>query len=117
MKKVLSLVLLLAIVFSVSAQAAGPERIIRMTPSISFSGTTATCSADIRGNTASDTISCVVKLWRGNTCLNTWTASGTGRVTLERTRSVTRGETYKLTVDATVNGVAQPTKSVSRTCP
>lgn len=116
-KKALSLVLLLAVVFSVSAQAAGPERIIRMTPSISFSGTTATCSVDVRGNTATDRISFVAKLWHGNTCLNTWTASGTGHATLNKTQSVTRGQTYKLTVDATINGEAQPTKSVTKTCP
>lgn len=117
MKKVLSLVLLLAVVFSVSAQAAGPERIIRRDADISFSGTTATCTVDIRGNTTSDRITFVAKLWHGGTCLNTWTVSGTGRATLNKTQSVTRGETYKLTVDTTVNGVVQPFKSVTKTCP
>ena len=27
------------------------------------------------------------------------------------------GKTYKLTVNATINGVAQPQQSVTRTCP
>ena len=86
-------------------------------PKLSFSGTTATCSVIIRsGASSTDKISVTAKLWNGRTCLKTWTASGTGRVSLSKTATVSKGKTYKLTVDYTVNGVKQPQKSVTRTC-
>lgn len=35
----------------------------------------------------------------------------------KKNATVSKGKTYKLTVDYTVNGVKQPQKSVTRTCP
>lgn len=115
MKKVLPLVLLLALACVVSAQAAA--RMIRSDANLSFHGTKAVCSAEIRGTDAADEIVLIAKLWQGDTCLNNWIASGTGRVVLEKTQRVTKGEPCRLTVDAVVNGAAQSTKEVSGTCP
>ena len=115
-KQVLALTLVLAFVLGISAQAA-PLRAPRLYPNITFSGTTATCTASVRADNATDTISMTVKLWQGATCLRTWTASGTGSASLSRTATVTSGKTYKLTVNAKVNGVAYPQQSISRTCP
>lgn len=84
---------------------------------LSFDGTTVTCEARIRPNNSSDVISMTVKLWKGDVCLKTWTASGSGILYIRKTATVTSGQTYTLTVDATINGVAQPQKSITRTCP
>lgn len=84
---------------------------------ISFDGTTATCEARIRANNSSDAISMTVKLWKGAACLKTWTASGNGILYIRKTATVTSGQTYTLTVDATINGVAHPQQSVTKTCP
>lgn len=115
--KVLSLVLLFAVVLSVPVFAAGPERMPRVQANISFSGTSATCTASARADNARDSVVLVAKLWHGNTCLSVWTATGTQSAQLQKTKSVTRGETYKLTLDVTINGVSQPTRTVTRTCP
>lgn len=115
-KRVLALTLVLALGLGFTVQAA-PLRAPRLYPNLTFSGTTATCTASVRADNATDTISMTVKLWQGATCLKTWTASGTGSASLSKTTTVTRGKTYKLTVDATINGVAQPQQSVTRTCP
>ena len=114
-KQILALSLILVMLMGIAAQATGPMQAPAAAPKLSFSGTTATCSVIIRsGASSTDKIS--VKLWNGRTCLKTWTASGTGRVSLSKTATVSKGKTYKLTVDYTVNGVKQPQKSVTRTC-
>lgn len=114
-KKVVALVLVLAFALGITAQAVDVLA-ARAEPAISFSGTTATCKVTARGDKTSDTISVTAKLYQGSTCLKTWTASGTGLVTLRKTATVQKGKTYKLTADATINGVKQPTKSVTGTC-
>lgn len=115
MKKILPLLLLLTAACVVSVQAAA--RVIRSDANLSFQGTKAVCSVEIRGTDAADEIALIAKLWQGDTCLNNWITSGTGRVVLEKTQRVTKGGSYRLTVDATVNGVEQSTKEVSGTCP
>lgn len=115
-KRVLALSLILALVLGITAQAAETWT-LRTEPSISFSGTTATCKATARSDKISDSISLTVELWQGSTCLKTWTASGKGSVTLSKSATVEKGKTYKLTADVTVNGVKQTTKSTTATCP
>ena len=116
-KQVLALVMVLVMLMGVAAQAAGPIEAPGVTPRLSFNGTTATCIAVVRGSKTSDTVKATVKLWTGSTCLRTWTASGTYSVRFSKTATVTKGKTYKLTVDYTINGVKQPQKAITRTCP
>lgn len=116
MKKVLSTVLLLSIMLSVSVQAAGPVRAPSINHSLSFSGTTATCSASVRAE-PSDSVSVVAKLWSNGICRETWSGKGTGVARTGGTKTVSRGTSYTLTIDATINGVTQPRQSVTKTCP
>lgn len=116
-KQVLALSLVLMMLLGTVAQAAGPMKAPRAVPNLNFSGTTASCSATVSGNKATDTVNMTVKLWNGNTCLKTWTASGTRSVTLKKTATVSKGKTYKLTVDFTINGVKQNPQSTTKTCP
>lgn len=108
--------LVLAMLLGTVAQASGPMRVPRAEPVLSLSGTTATCVARVSGDKTTDAIRVTMKLWSNSICLKTWTKSGTHRVTMNESTSVTRGKTYKLTVDYTVNGVKQLQKSVTKTC-
>lgn len=114
-RTVFAVLLLLALVFPVSAQAA--QRYRRVSPNITFSSTTATCSVSVRGNSAKDSISLTAKLYQGNECIATWTDSGTGNLNFSKTKSVQSGKTYKLTADVTINGTALGTTSATGTCP
>jgi len=116
-KRLLALTLALVMLLGVSAQAAEPSRSPVAAPSLVFSGTTATCSVTIRSGKPTDQIAATAKLWNGGTCLRTWRKSGTLQVYLTGTATVSRNKTYRLTVDYTVNGIAQPQKSVTRTYP
>ena len=116
-KQLLALSLILVMFLGIAAQASDPMKAPIAKPALAFNGTTATCTAHVRGNSATDTVAATVKLWTGSICLRTWTARAKNFVTIEETATVSRGKTYKLTVDYTVNGVKQPQKSVTRTCP
>ena len=115
-KRVMALTLVLVMLLGVTAQAAGPAKKPVASPSITFSGTTATCSVMVRGDKSTDKVVMTAKLWNGSTCLKTWTASGTQRANLNKTATVSKGKTYQLTVDYTINGVKQPQKSTTKTC-
>lgn len=110
---VLSIVLMLLI--SVTAQAVASPRAAGK-PSLTISGTTASCSVRVSGGSANDSVSVVMKLWDGNECIHTWTGSGTMVVSLSKTATVTKGHSYTLTVDAVIAGVSQPRTSAYGTC-
>lgn len=116
-KRVTALSLILVFALMISAQAAGIARTPQTSPTMTFNGTMATFNVLVKADKPSDTVSVRVKLWRDSTCLNSWAASGTGSVSLSKTVSVISGKTYTLTVDATINGEKQSTKSITKTYP
>lgn len=115
MKKAIPLLLFLALLFAqpVYAEAASP-RIATIWPSMAFNGSTAQCSVSVTADHTSDNIKIVVKLWRNNQCIKTWEDSGTGYLIVNKTTTVSKGYTYTLTADVTLDGVIQPTVSVSK---
>ena len=116
MKKVVFTALFLFLIaIPVSAQAA--QRSTASIPNIAFSGTTATCTVSVNGDSANDSISLTAKLYQGNECIATWTDSGNGKLRFSRTKTVQSGKTYKLTADVTINGTALGTTSATGTCP
>jgi len=119
MKKALAIIAVILLFASLSmyVYAEGPDtnqtKGISVYPDLSFSGITATCSADVTAN-YSDVVFVTMQLWRGSTLLSTWYDYGTGEVSMSEQKTVTSGYWYKVTVDAIINGVAQPTRSVSK---
>lgn len=116
-KKAIPFLLFLVLLFAqpVYAEAAS-QRIATIWPSMAFDGTTARCSVSVTADYFTDDIEIVVKLWRNGQCIKTWEDSGTGYLIFDRTTTVTKGYTYTMTVDATLDGVVQPTVSVAGTC-
>lgn len=108
-------VVVLILSMSVSAVE---SRFITPRPSLTFSGTTATCAINIRADSSSDSISVTVKLWQGSTCLQTWTDSSTNYLFFSETYSkgITAGKTYKMTVSYTIAGKSYPQVETSATC-
>lgn len=83
---------------------------------ISFSGTTATCQVVIPGKSNDDQISATIELLCGGQSIKTWNDSASGILDFKGTASVTKGKTYDLVVEYTVNGKAQSSFSNSGTC-
>ena len=93
---------------------ANTSRIIVVTPTLSFTGTTANCSLHVTANYLSDEIDAVIKLWDGSTCLKTWTATGTGVLVFSDSYEVTWNREYTLTADVEINDISRPRVSITK---
>lgn len=81
-----------------------------------FSGTTATCYVVIPGAHGDDEINATIELRCGSQSIESWTKNSVGFLEFTDYVSVTKGKTYELVVDYTVNGEAQTSISDSGTC-
>lgn len=113
-KRVLVLTVLLAFVFGLPAFAAD-SRMAFVKPALTFAETTAECKVAIYGNSNSDDITAVIKFWENGRCLETWNEEATGFLNFKTTVEVSKGNTYKLTVDAVIDGEEQPTAYIEET--
>ena len=108
-------VVLLVTAFAVPASAAQPRAIVAI-PGLSFNGNVATCSLSASANYATDEMKATIALYLGSSRIATWVVEGDGYINFSDTKVVTKGYTYTLKVDLTVNGVDFPVSNVSRTC-
>lgn len=92
-KRIIPLILLLAMLLSLSAYAASP-RVMTILPAISFDGTTANCRVSVSADRSTDQISAVIQLWNGSTRIARWTDSGTGYLLFSNSATVSKGKTY-----------------------
>lgn len=114
--KVSALALLL--VFLLTSTAYAQElRLNSAWADITFSGTTANCAVEIVGDSGSDKISATIKLNCGSQNIKTWNKySDNGYLMFQDTVSVSKGKTYELVVEYTVNNKARASFSDSGTC-
>ena len=112
-KRILALTLAAVLLLTVPAQAAMQSA--TSIPSLTFDGTEATCELKVVGETG-DEIEATLTLWRGSTMLATWSKEGTSYVRISQTKTVTKGYTYTLKADVTINGVAYDQNTVSGKC-
>lgn len=113
-KRSLTLVALLLFLFAIQAQAVA--YVTQPRPTLSFSGTTAYCYGTVTTGSANSKIEATLTLWHGSTVVDSWSESGTGSVDFGGSCTVSKGERYTLTLDATVNGSPISRKSTSGTC-
>ena len=113
-KRLLALILVVAMLVASTAFAA--TYAVRPRATLTFDGTTAICSSSVVGDSSSDKIEVMMTLWQGSVLLYSWSTSGTGRVEMEKTKTVTKGTTYTLKVNASVNGEILAEQSAKGTC-
>ena len=114
-RRIFSLVAVLLLVLSVSVQAV-ESRAVHSNFGLSFSGTTAICFGTCRSGNSSDRIAMTLILEQGGVELDSWSATGYGQVTISETYPVTKGKTYTLVMEYSVNGEPQPAVSTHATC-
>ena len=112
-KRVLIFVLLLATLFTVAAQAIS-TRASTFIPTLSIRGNMATCVIDIIADTSDDDIYVEAELLQDGDTYVHWTGSGTGDLYFSRVATVTRGHTYTLTADITIDGKEYSIKPISK---
>jgi len=103
----------LSISFSISAYAT--SRAVPISPSLSFSGTTANCS--VRIIEAGKQIDVNLELWNGNTLIDSWPGSGSSYVIISGSCGVDSGKTYSLKVSGTIGNSIVNETLVTKTCP
>ena len=112
MRRILAFSIVFILLFSVVVFAATTAV---GTPSLTFSGTTANC--EITVTQSGKPITVVLELYQGSTLVDSWTKSGTGRVKVSGSTSVSGGVTYRLEAHGTINGVSFTASPVTKTCP
>ncbi len=114
--RVFALAIPLLLILTLSAQAA-ESRIIGSTPELYFNGTTAVCSVSCRADNAKDKVEAALTLYQGETYVDFWSNSGTGRVFVSGSCEVESGKSYKLVLAYSINGVAKSSATTTGTCP
>ncbi len=112
-RRLCALAAVLALVMTMTVHAA-PARTPRPNGSLTFNGTTATCSTTL--SDYGKELDVELQLWQGSTLVASWPASGTSKVSVEGTCQVTKGQTYSLLVTGTVGGQAYTSAPVTKTC-
>jgi len=109
-KRSIAVAILVVLLLSMTALAA--NRAVTTFADVTVTGTSANCTVDITG-ARNDEIDVVIKLFENGRRIQTWTDSATTYYRFNETARVNGGGTYTLTVDYSVNGVSQPSISVS----
>ncbi len=113
-KGAILLVMALLLTMIVPAYAA-QTRTVRVTPSISFSGSMATCKAEIDAANTADVITATVTLWRDGSYVRSWNATAMGTLSFTGTAAAVSGSSYRLVVAYSINGETKPSHSITRT--
>lgn len=114
-RRKLAAVLVMAILVNVlGAISYAAPRAARIIPELRISGSTVTCAVDVIGDSPSDGISVVVKLYKNGYCTNMWSESGQGTLYFSEETTATKGTSYRMTVNAAIKGVTHPTITVSK---
>lgn len=113
MKRKIVIAVLIVCMLLVSAATRADAAAI--TPSLSFTGSTASCYVKIKQ--AGKQILATMELWHGTTLVDSWSGSGTNSLTLSENHSgCVSGWTYTLKINGTIGGVAFSEITVTATC-
>lgn len=110
------LLLLLALLSSVSIANATEQREAQRKTGLSFSGTTAYCYANCKSDNHEDKVTANVMLYQGSNVIASWSAQGIGSVTISETAQVKKGYEYTMSLTWSVAGQWQRTVIVKKTC-
>ncbi|MBQ5642601.1 MAG: hypothetical protein IIV13_02445 [Bacteroidaceae bacterium] len=114
LKRVGSLVVLLAFILAIPTYAASPRQ-ADVQPNITFANNNATCTLEIYADRSNDRISATMELWQGTQKIDTWNTSDSGYLFMEETARVEANKTYKLVVNYSINGIAKNPMTIYRT--
>lgn len=88
------------------------------TPSLSISGTTATCKLKVIASNLSYPIEATIVLKHGTSEVKRWdNLTANGIMNFSDTANVVSGYTYTMQVTLKINGVTYPVTDIVKTCP
>ncbi len=113
LKRILLTIVLVSII-SNSMMVSAAIRTTMVTPTLTFTGTTAYCRVSI--TEIGKDIEATLELWQGDTLIDSWSGSATSYLVIAGNHSVISGLTYTLEVTGTIDGVAFTGTPVIKTC-
>ncbi len=115
-RRIICVVLVFVLVFTVFAYAdSNEEKGVKASSKLTFSNGNAICKTEI--TYAGQTIQATMKLYKGSTLIGTWSGQNVGKLTLTGSRAAISGQTYTLTITASVNGSPISVPSITKTAP
>lgn len=93
------------------------ERVPTRNTRLSFSGTTAYCYAYCEADLTTDKVVANVMLYQGSNVVASWSAQGTGSVTISESVPVKKGCEYTMSLTWSVAGQWQRSVFTKGTCP
>ncbi|MBR4078112.1 MAG: hypothetical protein IKK17_05865 [Oscillospiraceae bacterium] len=102
MKRTFALLLVMVLLLSTVVYAVEPRGTVNP-PSLSINNSVASCTYRFSADDSTDKVSVTLRLYRGQTLVNTWTGSGYGSVYMKKTANAVSGATYQLTANVYVN--------------
>lgn len=114
-KRMVSILLVAALLSSLTISFAAEARIANYKPILSFDGTTANCY--IRISAFGKEITATLELYCGNSRVARWSDAATSYLVMDEDQSVTPGQTYTLEVSGTIDGVPFTGSPITATCP
>lgn len=112
-KRIVAMVLALALSLSMTAYAA-ETRTVPITPTLSFSGTTAHCSVTVIQS--GKEIDVTLTLYRELSRIASWSGSGENVVTVRGSAAVKDGLEYRLVATGTIDGTPFTSVEIVGTC-
>lgn len=113
-KRIVSLVVLLALILAIPAYAAS-QRLVDVLPDVTFANNNATCTVEIYADRSNDQINATMELWQGTRRIDSWNDSDSGYLFMEETACVETNTTYKLVVNYSINGITKNPVTIYRT--
>ena len=113
-KRIIAILLAVTLILSLGISTYAAVQVVSATPKLTFSGTTANCSAVVTG---SGYIDATLELTCGGSSVDSWHATGYGYVNFGGPTTVVSGNTYTLTVSGTAGGAPFSSTPVTKTCP
>lgn len=115
-RRIIAILLVFLLVISLSVTVYASARMSLIGLGLSFEGTTAKCTMTATADYSTHRIYAKIGLYDGDVCVRSWTRSAYGILNFSENVAVTKGKTYVLMADVTVNGVVMPTVTKSGTC-
>lgn len=113
MKRILPVFILVLLLFTTIASAA--VLVVVVSPSLSFTGTTANCKASVTDY--GKYISATMELYENGNCVASWNGSGTNKVTFNETYGATSGYSYYVRIYGTSGGTSFDKSTTVKICP
>lgn len=113
-KRIIYLLVVFLLLLSLYIPVLASMESVRVYPSLSFNGTTASCNAWI---IEPSQIQATLELWQGNSLVASWSGSQYGALQIGGTVTVSHGLAYTLIVSGTVGGETISSMPVTKICP